>query len=253
MFAGLQKSVAGPREGLQYAVSMIAGRAGLRVFTAVWFALALTTSAGEGGLSALFRVDTRLSRADTDSDGLPDAYEQRVGLNYEAHDSGADPDGDGMTNAEEYRAGTNPFHPDRPENTQGFSAAFEVDTGGRLADSDGDGLPDWWERIHFGNATSAMRAADADGDGHSNGHEFLAGTDPMDAASVLRLRAVWRGTALTLQWPSVEHRTYSLWRAEPVSFLFRAVESNIVATPPMNSFTNGGGATIELYRVAAED
>lgn len=42
-------------------------------------------------------------------------------------------------------------------------------------DSDGDGLPDWWEQMHGADLDPN---ADLDGDGRSNRAEFLAGTDP---------------------------------------------------------------------------
>lgn len=45
-------------------------------------------------------------------------------------------------------------------------------------DSDGDGLPDWWETLYFGSATSAGPLDDPDGDRLTNLQEFLAGTDP---------------------------------------------------------------------------
>ena len=54
-----------------------------------------------------------------------------------------------------------------------------------LADSDSDGLPDYWEAL-FG-ATDG--GADDDGDGATNAAEVSAGTDPRDAASVFVLRA----------------------------------------------------------------
>lgn len=49
-------------------------------------------------------------------------------------------------------------------------------TAGRLAnpDSDGDGLPDWWEMRHFGNLAQGP-ADDPDGDGFVNHFEFHAG------------------------------------------------------------------------------
>jgi hypothetical protein len=50
--------------------------------------------------------------ADSDADGLADAWEQQVGLVVGANDAGEDPDGDGATNAEEAARGTHPrgFH-----------------------------------------------------------------------------------------------------------------------------------------------
>lgn len=70
-------------------------------------------------------------------------------------------------------------------------------------DTDGNGLPDWWENLH----TQSNPNADPDGDGWNNLAEFLNGTDPAqdnrvpsletkeaqayaDATSVIRLRAV---------------------------------------------------------------
>ncbi|MEI6085669.1 MAG: glycoside hydrolase family 44 protein [Verrucomicrobiota bacterium] len=51
------------------------------------------------------------------------------------------------------------------------------------ADTDGDGMPDFWETTH--GVTDAN--ADPDGDNFTNLQEFLAGTDPQSATSALRL------------------------------------------------------------------
>ena len=51
-------------------------------------------------------------------------------------------------------------------------------------DSDADGLPDSWENEYFHNLNQTA-TGDADGDGVSNYQEFLDGTDPTNAASVL--------------------------------------------------------------------
>ncbi len=54
--------------------------------------------------------------ADADSDGLPDDWEKKYGLDVAQNDADADKDGDGFTNAEEFAAGTDPAdknsHPD---------------------------------------------------------------------------------------------------------------------------------------------
>lgn len=54
-----------------------------------------------------------------------------------------------------------------------------VDMGAdELADTDGDGLPDYWESKYFGNPTNAVASSDPDGDGLTNLQEFQYGTDP---------------------------------------------------------------------------
>ena len=46
-------------------------------------------------------------------------------------------------------------------------------------DSDGDGMPDWWEALHGLDSSGPMDAAlDPDGDGVASLAEYLAGTDP---------------------------------------------------------------------------
>jgi hypothetical protein len=59
-------------------------------------------------------------------------------------------------------------------------------------DSDGDGIPDSWMLQIFGHATAlagdhSRPQDDADGDGMTNLQEYLAGTDPLDAQSNLKL------------------------------------------------------------------
>jgi len=49
-------------------------------------------------------------------------------------------------------------------------------------DSDGDGLPDWWERHYFGSLTPSPED-DPDGDGFSNAEELADQTNPQDASS----------------------------------------------------------------------
>ncbi len=80
-------------------------------------------------------------------------------------------------------------------------------------DADHDGLPDAWE-IQYLGGTNAMANADADGDGQSNLQEYLAGTNPTNANSVLRITYAARDEmtpdSMTLHWDSVPTRCYTI-------------------------------------------
>ncbi|MBI5387486.1 MAG: lamin tail domain-containing protein [Verrucomicrobia bacterium] len=93
--------------------------------------------------------------------------------------------------------------------------------GGRAGsgDFDQDGLPDVWEVAHQFNPSDPTDAhLDPDGDGMTNLHEYLAGTDPRDGSSVLRVtlqqELAETGTNVVLQFPGLRGRTYSVLSAE---------------------------------------
>ncbi|MBK8477873.1 MAG: glycoside hydrolase family 16 protein [Opitutaceae bacterium] len=79
-------------------------------------------------------------------------------------------------------------------------------------DTDGDGVPDAWERAHGlepAVATDALR--DDDGDGATNLDEYLAGTDPADAASAFRITRYTRsGTTHELTFTARPDRLYDI-------------------------------------------
>jgi len=60
-------------------------------------------------------------------------------------------------------------------------------------------------------STSALPGADADGDGITNLVEYLAGTDPADAASVFRPTAQMEGNDLVLSVQTMAGRRYRVW------------------------------------------
>jgi hypothetical protein len=63
------------------------------------------------------------------------------------------------------------------------------------ADINGNGIPDAWERRCFSDVggPDAEAGDDRDGDGAANGAEYVAGTDPTNAASRFALDIGWSG------------------------------------------------------------
>src|SRR5436305_7820076 len=61
-------------------------------------------------------------------------------------------------------------------------------TGGGV-DTDGDGMPDSWELANGLNPFVNDASGDKDGDGLTNLQEYLAGTNPGDPHSFLRINA----------------------------------------------------------------
>jgi hypothetical protein len=126
-----------------------------------------------------------------------------------------------------------------------------------------EGLPLWWLKDNLGvsdaNDTGLYRDADDDADGVSNWAEYLAGTDPKNAASQFEIGngAITNAEDsiyVVLQWKSVLNRTYAVWRAMDLANGFTLLERNIPGRPPVNTYpdptaTNAGPY---FYKIGVE-
>ena len=125
----------------------------------------------------------------------------------------------------------------------------------RIVDTDSNGLPDWWEREYFSQLTGTNPAADADADGASNLAEWLAGTIPTNALSVLQLTPINAANGLAVTWPSADGRFYRLLSTpNPLAGFTELARTNIFATPPLNTETNlsPAGTAARFYRLEVE-
>ncbi len=82
-----------------------------------------------------------------------------------------------------------------------------------FVDADHDGVPDVWETVYFGatNQPPAGDSGDYDHDGVSNYDEFLAGTDPTNEVSCLRMTGVGvTNGPHSIAWTVAPYRTYAV-------------------------------------------
>lgn len=136
--------------------------------------------------------------ADSDGDGMLDAWEIAHGLIVGLNDAGLDPDSDGLTNLQEYLRSTDPQSYDTDGDglsdgvetgTGVFVSASNTGTNPLVIDTDNDGLLDSMETgtgvfvDDFDPGTNPNKA-DTDGDGLSDSYEISHGSNPNSAASV---------------------------------------------------------------------
>ena len=127
------------------------------------------------------------------------------------------------------------------------------------ADGDGDGVPDLWTLHHFGHATGlagdlSRALDDADGDGMTNLEEFLAGTDPLDDASALRLQisvVVSPERSVVLNWLAVPGKSYRVQFKNSLNEPAWADAPGAMAIGTQGSFTVQADEAARFYRVVA--
>lgn len=92
---------------------------------------------------------------------------------------------------------------------------------------------------------------DDDGDGLSNNAEYLAGTDALNANSLLSIVEQKRasGNKVSVKWNSAQHRLYDLERSTSVTGQYTVVGSGLSALPPFNTYTDSVSSAVYFYRI----
>ena len=120
-------------------------------------------------------------------------------------------------------------------------------------DSNGNGIPDWWEREHFGGLGIACPTCDFDRDGATDWQEYVAGTDPADANSVFKMVGLQQpgNSETVLRWTSVAGKSYAIEKSTDLTAGFYELVGDVLATPPVNTYmdVNPPGASGVFYRI----
>jgi hypothetical protein len=103
-------------------------------------------------------------------------------------------------------------------------AHVQTDTLDCGPDTDHDGLPDAWEIQVATNLTTLTGGGDNDGDGVGNLAEFSADTNPLDAASRLRVTSATKTNSLA--------DTVLSWTTSPARLYRVRVSTNVAAALP---------------------
>ena len=105
-------------------------------------------------------------------------------------------------------------------------------------DSDGDGMPDWWESLGGGSSTGLIAGVDTDGDGKSNYDEWIAGMNASDPESVFGVRSASNATSsgFVVNWESIAGRIYGLHWSSNLMSGFVPLDTNLHY--PRNSYTD---------------
>ena len=91
-------------------------------------------------------------------------------------------------------------------------------------------------------------AGDEDGDGMRNDAEAVAGTDPFDADSLLRILNFGNGNQLT--WTSVSNQAYRIEATADLAMPFQPLSGIVTATGPVSVYSDLAATNaIKFYRV----
>ncbi len=128
---------------------------------------------------------------------------------------------------------------------------------GEPSDTDNDGMADNWEVNYFGSITNSDGNADFEPDGFNDYSEFIAGTNPTNALSLLVVESLLNGTnsnEYVIQWQSANDRTYRITSTD--NLVFGAWDTTnascIVATPTTNVTSVTSTLSPAFFRVEVE-
>jgi hypothetical protein len=149
-----------------------------------------------------------------------------------------------------------------PGSMHSFKLAYRLEDGRRSplshpasgrtwgADENFDGLPDDWQATYWGADPGAwpVPSSDRDGDGASDLQEFLAGTDPSDAQSVLKVQIQTDPYGMQIVWNTQPGLIYQIQISSDASE-WAPYGTPRFAAGHSDAVVLDSGANVLLYRI----
>jgi len=93
-----------------------------------------------------------------------------------------------------------------------FTFAIGFSTGSGVADTDGDGIPNWWEEQFFGGPTNANASAMSANAVNTIWEAYIAGLDPTNPNDFFYVdQSIKTGNGITVSFATKNEREYLVW------------------------------------------
>jgi len=121
---------------------------------------------------------------------------------------------------------------------------------GGFKDSDGDGLPDWWEIKYFASPTNALATALSANRIHTLLEAYVSGLDPTDSAARFKVQCQWQDGRIVLSWePAISERVYHVLSSTNLRQGF-GLQTALLG--PVNAYTNLAANNAVFYRIRVQ-
>ena len=120
-----------------------------------------------------------------------------------------------------------------------------------FADANHNGMSDAWEQYYFGSVSpDRTPTTDTDGDGMTDYAEFIAGTNPTNAASNLRFVGLLQTNGIvTFQWAAIPGRLYQVESSANLRVWLPVTDWRQAAASPMSYSLTNFSVGPRLFRV----